>query len=203
MSSARPSSSGSAIMVSLLRLFGVSAKHLRALVSTTVSQNAVTGSAVLTSMSLYMRRRSCMMQSRLSSPVPKITCSPDSSTLVAVAGYDFEMRRRPSTILGSSAGFSGSTASFITAVVLNERGRKIVASSLPRTEVMVAVLLIGASTPCIMTQLPAPALSTSSRYRPSPMLIPVTSHTAMSSSSSREYASPSTFTESPTLSVPE
>ena len=44
------------------------ASLMRALVSTTVSQNAVTGSAVLTSMSLYMRRRSCMMQSRESSP---------------------------------------------------------------------------------------------------------------------------------------
>lgn len=45
MSSARPRSSGSAIIVSLLRLFGVSAKHFSDDVSTTVSQNDTTGSA--------------------------------------------------------------------------------------------------------------------------------------------------------------
>lgn len=44
MSSAKPFSKGSLIMVILLRLLGVSAKHLRDEVSTTVSQNDTTGS---------------------------------------------------------------------------------------------------------------------------------------------------------------
>ena len=46
-------------MVTLLRLFGVSAKHLREDVSTTVSQKDTTGSATLTSTSAYSSRRSC------------------------------------------------------------------------------------------------------------------------------------------------
>jgi hypothetical protein len=45
MSSARPLSNGSAIMVILFFLLGVSAKHLRDDVSTTVSQSATEGSA--------------------------------------------------------------------------------------------------------------------------------------------------------------
>lgn len=49
MSSASPFSKGSAIIVSLFRLFGVSAKHLSEDVSTTVSQKATTGSATLMS----------------------------------------------------------------------------------------------------------------------------------------------------------
>ena len=52
-------SSGSAIMVSLLRLLGVSAKHLSDEVSTTVSQKATTGSATLTSTSAYISLKSC------------------------------------------------------------------------------------------------------------------------------------------------
>lgn len=59
MSSARPRSSGSATIVSLLRLLGVSAKHLSWLVSTTVSQKDTTGSATFTSISEYSSRRSC------------------------------------------------------------------------------------------------------------------------------------------------
>ena len=47
-------------MVSLLRLFGVSAKHLSEDVSTTVSQKATTGSATLTSTSAYSSLRSCV-----------------------------------------------------------------------------------------------------------------------------------------------
>lgn len=51
MSSPRPVSRGSATMVSLLRLLGVSAKHCSEEVSTMVSQNVTTGSATLTSTS--------------------------------------------------------------------------------------------------------------------------------------------------------
>mmetsp|Transcript_37638 Transcript_37638/g.117693 ORF Transcript_37638/g.117693 Transcript_37638/m.117693 type:complete len:232 (-) Transcript_37638:1562-2257(-) len=162
MSSARPLSSGSAIMVSLLCLFGVSAKHLRDEVSMTVSRKLTTGSATLTSIFEYISRRSCMMQSSASSPVVHTTCSPDSSTLVLLSGYDLLMRRRPSTILGSSLGRRGSTASFTTAVSLNFSGLKIVASapSAPRPA-SVAVLLMVASTPWSITQLPAPSWSTS------------------------------------------
>lgn len=51
MSSASPLSRGSAIIVILFFLLGVSAKHFRLLVSTTVSQKATTGSATFTSIS--------------------------------------------------------------------------------------------------------------------------------------------------------
>lgn len=50
ISSARPFSKGSAIIVILLRLFGVSAKHFNDDVSTTVSQKATTGSATFISL---------------------------------------------------------------------------------------------------------------------------------------------------------
>ncbi len=59
MSSARPRSRGSATIVSLFRLLGVSAKHFSWLVSTTVSAKLTTGSATFTSISLYSSRRSC------------------------------------------------------------------------------------------------------------------------------------------------
>ena len=52
----------------------------------TVSQKQTEGSAVLISTSEYMRRRSCITQSRYSSPVPKTRCSPLSSTLVDSSG---------------------------------------------------------------------------------------------------------------------
>ena len=52
----------------------------------TVSQKQTEGSAVLISTSEYMRRRSCITQSRYSSPVPKTRCSPLSSTLVERRG---------------------------------------------------------------------------------------------------------------------
>lgn len=47
MSSAKPRSKGSAIIVNLLRRLGVSAKHFKEDVSTTVSQNETTGSATV------------------------------------------------------------------------------------------------------------------------------------------------------------
>ena len=49
ISSARPFSRGSDIIVILFLLFGVSAKHFKEDVSTTVSQNETTGSATLIS----------------------------------------------------------------------------------------------------------------------------------------------------------
>lgn len=69
----------------------------------------------------------------------------------------------PSTILGSSAGLSGSTASLTTGTELKERGRKMAASWLPLAEVSVAVLLMGWSTPSSSTQLPARARVSSMR----------------------------------------
>jgi len=86
MSAANPLSSGSAIMVILFFLFGVSAKHFRLDVSTTVSQKVTTGSATLTSTSEYSSRRSFMMESRKISPVPMMVCSPLSSTFVTASG---------------------------------------------------------------------------------------------------------------------
>lgn len=63
ISRAMPSSSGSAIMVMRFFLLGVMAKHLVIDWSTTVSQNRVTGSDTLISMSEYSFRRSCSTQS--------------------------------------------------------------------------------------------------------------------------------------------
>jgi hypothetical protein len=51
------------------------------------------------------------MQSMYSSPVPKSTCSPDSSTQVLAMGYALLTWLRPSTIFGNSAGFNGSVDS--------------------------------------------------------------------------------------------
>mmetsp|Transcript_58992 Transcript_58992/g.123212 ORF Transcript_58992/g.123212 Transcript_58992/m.123212 type:complete len:346 (-) Transcript_58992:1482-2519(-) len=202
MSSARPFSRGSAMRVSLLRRLGVSAKHLREDVSTTVSQRATEGSAVLISMSEYMRRRSCITQSRYTSPVPRMRCSPDSSTLVPSSGYDLFTLRRPSSILGSSEGLSGSSATFMTALVECCSGRRMLAPSTASC-VTVAVLIIESSMPSTSTHIPAVARSMLSRYRPWYIQRAVTSLTVMSSSSSAVYPSPSTFTVSPTRRVPE
>ena len=48
-----------------------------------------------------------------------------SITLVTRRGYDLLTLRSPSNILGSSDGFTGSTATLITDCVLNFRGWKI------------------------------------------------------------------------------
>mmetsp|Transcript_8417 Transcript_8417/g.25292 ORF Transcript_8417/g.25292 Transcript_8417/m.25292 type:complete len:297 (+) Transcript_8417:599-1489(+) len=203
-SSATPLSSGSAIMVSLLRRFGVSEKHLSDEVSTTVSQKATTGSATLISTDEYISRRSCMMQSRYSSPVPRITCSPDSSTRVRASGYDLLILRRPSVIFGSSAGLSGSTASLMTAASSNLKVSKMEASSSSSAaSTMVAVLAMCAPTPSSSTQLPGPAWLTSVRWRPWHTDTPATTQGRASSGSSGVYASPSTRTRSPGLTLPE
>mmetsp|Transcript_1109 Transcript_1109/g.3259 ORF Transcript_1109/g.3259 Transcript_1109/m.3259 type:complete len:215 (-) Transcript_1109:1115-1759(-) len=86
MSSANPLSKGSATIVSLFLLLGVSAKHLIAEVSRTVSVKETTGSATLTSMLLYISLRSLRTQSKYSSPVPRMVCSPLSSTFVTAKG---------------------------------------------------------------------------------------------------------------------
>mmetsp|Transcript_3968 Transcript_3968/g.10768 ORF Transcript_3968/g.10768 Transcript_3968/m.10768 type:complete len:221 (-) Transcript_3968:955-1617(-) len=122
MSVASPLSRGSAIMVILFFLFGVSAKHLRLDVSTTVSQNVTTGSATLTSTSEYSSRRSFMIESKKISPVPMMVCSPLSSTLVTASGYDLLILRKPSTIFGRSLGFSGSVAILTTDWLSNAKG---------------------------------------------------------------------------------
>ena len=44
-----------------------------------------------------------MMESRYSSPVPRMACSPDSSTLVTASGYDLLILRRPSTCVPGAA----------------------------------------------------------------------------------------------------
>eukprot|EP00890_Picochlorum_soloecismus_P006733 jgi/Picsp_1/885/NSC_04373-R1_---NA--- len=62
--SASPWSKGSAIIVNLFFLLGVSAKHFKLLVSITVSQNDTTGSATLTSTSLYNSLRSFITESK-------------------------------------------------------------------------------------------------------------------------------------------
>mmetsp|Transcript_27381 Transcript_27381/g.93457 ORF Transcript_27381/g.93457 Transcript_27381/m.93457 type:complete len:380 (-) Transcript_27381:1445-2584(-) len=205
MSSARPWSNGSAIIVSLLRLFGVSAKHLIELVSDTVSQKLTTGSATFTSMSLYSSRRSRSAVSRKSSPVPRMVCSPDSSTFVTASGNVLFTLRRPSTILGRSEGFRGSAAIFTTLEVSNLSGANMCASSRlaeGSCATSVAVLNTDASTPSTSTTCPATARSTLTRYRACISDSAVASRTAQSSSSSGEYASPSTRTSCPSTSVP-
>mmetsp|Transcript_1983 Transcript_1983/g.4026 ORF Transcript_1983/g.4026 Transcript_1983/m.4026 type:complete len:292 (-) Transcript_1983:1689-2564(-) len=159
MSSASPFSRGSAMRVSLFFLLGVSAKHLSDDVSTTVSQKETEGSAVLISISEYMKRRSCMTQSRYSSPVPTTRCSPLSSTLVPSSGYVLFTLRRPSSILGSSEGLRGSSASFTTARVVCCNGRKMHVSSGPLAWITVAVLIMLSSIPPTSTHMPAVAVS--------------------------------------------
>mmetsp|Transcript_4690 Transcript_4690/g.11810 ORF Transcript_4690/g.11810 Transcript_4690/m.11810 type:complete len:276 (-) Transcript_4690:1588-2415(-) len=165
MSSARPFSRGSAIIVSLERWFGVSAKHLSDEVSTTVSQKVTTGSDTLTSISAYTWRRSCITQSMYSSPVPMITCSPDSSTLVLSSGYALFSLRRPSSIFGSSEGLRGSAAIFITEIVSKASGRKMHTSSELALAVRVPDLVREPSTPSMSAQQPAGTSVTSTRYR--------------------------------------
>ncbi|MPC12705.1 NudC domain-containing protein 2 [Portunus trituberculatus] len=203
MSSARPRSRGSAIMVTLLRLLGVSAKHLREEVSTTVSQKLTTGSATLMSISEYILRRSCITQSRYSSPVPRMTCSPDSSTRLLSSGYDLFTLRRPSSILGSSEGFTGSTAILITDWVLNLSGRKMWSSLAGGRSVRVDVLTMGSSMPSISTQFPAGTAFTSMLYRPSDTHSRPTVSTRESSSSISVYFSPNTRTSWLARMVPE
>lgn len=47
-------------------------------------------SLTLMSISEYIFRRSCITQSRYSSPVPRITCSPDSSTWKRREGFSWQ-----------------------------------------------------------------------------------------------------------------
>mmetsp|Transcript_622 Transcript_622/g.2016 ORF Transcript_622/g.2016 Transcript_622/m.2016 type:complete len:398 (-) Transcript_622:1579-2772(-) len=202
MSCAKPLSSGSAIIVNLFRLFGVSAKHFSDDVSTTVSQNVTTGSATLTSTSLYKSRRSFMIESSMISPVPMIVCSPLSSTFVTASGYDLLIFLNPSTIFGRSLGFSGSVAIFTTDWLSNASGLNTWTSSFVNSSTSVAVFEMLASTPSIKTHVPAVATSIGILYRASYVHRSVTVFTAQSSSSSGEYASPRTRTRWPFLSVP-
>src|SRR4051794_34382262 len=91
------------------------------------------------------------------SPVPRTTCSPDSSTLVEINGYDLLTLRSPSSILGSSDGLIGSTATLKTDSVMCVIGLKMYAfsSSGIFKGTMVAVLTIELSTPLSRTQFPA------------------------------------------------
>ena len=127
----------------------------------------------------------------------------DSSTLVVRSGYARLSRRRPSSILGSSDGWSGSTASFMTALVGWASGRKMPTSSeAPPAAVIVPVFMSDPSTPSMSAQQPAGTSLTSTRYRPMWSHRRETTRVEESSWSSREYASPRTFTSSPTRSVP-
>jgi len=191
-----PSSSGSAMSVSRLCLFGVSAKHCTALVSTTVSQNLTTGSLILISISAYSSRRSCITQSRYSSPVPSSVCSPLSSTRVDTSGKHLFTLRSPSSILGSSAGRRGSMATLSTLSVMCTMGRSTYVSATgSAVSHTVALLAIVASMPLSSTQLPAGTLGAWTAYRASATYTPLTVSTAMSSSSSGVYVGPSTLTD--------
>ena len=59
-------------MVILFFLLGVSAKHFREDVSTTVSQKDTTGSATFTSMSAYSSRKSCSIRGGLEDVIVEV-----------------------------------------------------------------------------------------------------------------------------------
>lgn len=185
MSAASPASSGWASMDSLLCLLALAAKQVIEDDSETVSAKVTTGSDTLTSTPENISRRSWSMQSSPSSPVPTRTCSPLSSTLLLASGYVLVTLRMPSRTFGSSLGFSGSTETVTTALVVCFRGAKMATrdASSP-VPVMVAVLAMTSSTPPMRTRHPGGALVISVRYRACPIEMPVTDRMATSSSSS-------------------
>ena len=93
------------------------------------------------------------------------TCSPLSSTFVTSSGYALFSFRNPSSIFGSSEGFNGSAATFITDRVLCWSGLKMQTSSGASGAVSVPVLTSDDSTPSTRAQQPAGTSVTSTRYR--------------------------------------
>merc|ERR1719150_1275506 len=82
--------------------------------SETVSLYDTTGSDFLRGMQAWSSSKSFRQISRWSSPAPAMMCSPDSSIMHCTMGSDLARRFRPSTSLGSSDGFLGSTATHTT-----------------------------------------------------------------------------------------
>merc|ERR1719187_3144504 len=76
----------------------------------TVSLYDTTGSVFFRGMPAWSSSRSLRQISRWSSPAPATMCSPDSSMIHCTMGSDLARRLRPSTSLGRSDGFLGSTA---------------------------------------------------------------------------------------------
>merc|ERR1719505_290029 len=87
--------------------------------SETVSLQDTTGSDFLRGMQAWSSSKSFRQISRWSSPAPAMMCSPDSSIMHCTIGSDLASRLRPSTSLGRSAGFLGSTATRTTGDTLN------------------------------------------------------------------------------------
>merc|ERR1712168_1413785 len=114
MSSARPSGMGTAFMKILLCLLGDLDRHMISDSSVTDSLYDTTGSDFLSGMPAWSSSRSLRQISRWSSPAPAIMCSPDSSMMHCTMGSDLANLFRPSTSLGKSAGFLGSTATLTT-----------------------------------------------------------------------------------------
>merc|ERR1719341_1182053 len=72
------------------------------------------GSDFLRGIQAWSSSRSLRQISRWSTPAPAVMCSPDSSIMHCTMGSDLARRLRPSTSLGRSAGFLGSTATLTT-----------------------------------------------------------------------------------------
>src|SRR2546421_11873253 len=130
------------------------------------------------------------------SPVPRTICSPDSSTLVLIRGYDLLILRSPSGILGSSEGCIGSTATLKTDSVKWAMGLKMYASSSSGifNGTMVAVFTIELSTPLRRTQFPAGTPDVGMLYLLHAIHVQLIVAVAISSSSPRVYPSPRTRT---------
>merc|ERR1719447_262423 len=101
-------------MNSLLCLLGDFERHIMLGSSETVSLYDTTGSDFLRGMQAWSSSKSFRQISRWSSPAPAMICSPDSSIMHCTIGSDLDRRLRPSTSLGRSAGFLGSTATLTT-----------------------------------------------------------------------------------------
>merc|ERR1712066_217312 len=163
MSSARPSGMGTALMKSLLCLFGDFDRHIWLDSSETVSLYDTTGSDFLRGIWAWSSSKSLRQISRGSSPAPAMMCSPDSSIMHCTMGSDLEGRFSPSTSLGRSEAFFGSTATLTTGDTENFMTFMLCASL---NVVMVPVLTRNWSTPTSPQMLPQGTSSMASMYLP-------------------------------------
>eukprot|EP01139_Manchomonas_bermudensis_P019047 Amastigsp_a676327_4345.p3 type:complete len:327 gc:universal Amastigsp_a676327_4345:366-1346(+) len=164
MASGRPSSSGTASAKMRLCLLADLERQVRSERAVTVSRYETTGSETLISMPAWSSARSLRQISRWSSPAPATMCSPvASSEMQRTQGSDLERRLSPSTSLGRSEGFLGSTATRTTGDTENFMTLKLCATS---EVVMVPVLRRNWSTPTRPTVLPQGTFSICSTPRP-------------------------------------
>merc|ERR1719470_26489 len=154
ISSARPSGMGTAFMNNLLCLLGDLDRHI---------MYDSSGSDFLRGICAWSSSRSFRQISRWSSPAPAIICSPDSSMRICTMGSDLDSLFNPSTSLGRSAGFLGSTATLTTGETENFMTFMLCASL---KVVMVPVLTKNWSTPTRPQMFPAGTSSMASTLPP-------------------------------------